>query len=182
MDTRKRPRRWTAERPLAASAVFAVFTTLPAAAAQQQTAIECGPAQDLAAHAYTELRNAILQHDYSGACRLRNVFWQIEKYGGACPNVSKMATLLAEKSLGRNDICPGSSGIVTGIVTGVGAQGGTSGSSSSGSATVSSSNGGGSVTGSSGSSGSTGSTGSSGAGSSSTSTGSTDAAGSTVGR
>jgi len=178
MDTRKRPRRWTAERPLAASAVFAVFTTLPAAAAQQQTAIECGPAQDLAAHAYTELRNAILQHDYSGACRLRNVFWQIEKYGGACPNVSKMATLLAEKSLGRNDICPGSSG----IVTGVGAQGGTSGSSSSGSATVSSSNGGGSVTGSSGSSGSAGSTGSSGAGSSSTSTGSTDAAGSTVGR
>lgn len=179
MNNRKRPRRWAAEHSLAAFAAFAALGALPATAAPQQSAIECGPAQDMAAHAYTELRNAILQHDYSGACRLRNVFWQIEKYGSACPNVSKMAALLSEKSLGRNDICPASSGIVTGI----GAQGGTSGSTSAGSATMSGSNGGGSITSSSGSSGSSGNTGSSSSGSSSTGTGTgTDASGSGVGR
>jgi len=173
MNTRKRPRRWMVEL------LLAVPAALPASAAPERATIDCGPAQDLASHAYTELRNAILQRDFSGACRLRNVFWQIEKYGGACPNVSKMATLLAEKNLGRNDSCP--------RLTTYAPNGGSFGSSgSAGSDTASSNNtGAGLVTGSSGTSGSSGSASSSGS-SGSTSTGGSDtgadSSGAAVGR
>lgn len=99
MNTKKRPRRQVAELLLALPAA------LPASAAPQQAAVDCRPVQEMASYAYTELRNAILQRDFSGACRLRNVFWEIEKYGGGCQNIRKMASSLSERQLGRNDAC-----------------------------------------------------------------------------
>jgi hypothetical protein len=142
-----------------------VSTSSPA----QEARIDCGAMHAMASQAYSEIRNAILDKDYASAYRLKNVFWEIEKYGGRCQSVRGLGRLLSEKRLGPKDnYIPPPKVTSTGVV-----DGGSYGASGTSGSTASPSEG--SLSGYSGSSGTSSSSGSMGTtGTSGTSTQSTN--------
>ena len=112
-------------------AAFAVLVSMPSAA--QEVRIDCGAIHAMASQAYSEIRNAVAAEDYPSAYRLKNVFWEIEKYGGNCQSVRGLGKLLSENRLGPKDSYSAPPKISKTIVSDGGSYGasGTSGSTAS---------------------------------------------------
>lgn len=127
-------------RHLLSSLLVATFSALLSTSSlAQEIRLDCGAMQAMASQAYTETRNSILAKDYPSAYRLKNVFWEIEKYGSKCESVRVLGKMLSEKRLGPKDTYSpttkvSSTAVIDGGSYGVsGSSGTTSGTSGTGS-------------------------------------------------
>jgi len=173
MNPRHRPRH------LPSRLLVAIFPALVSTSSSaQEVRIDCGAMTAMAAQAYSEIYNAISAQDYRSAYRLKNVFWEIEKYGGKCKDVRGLGKKLSENRLGPKDSYTGPPKVSSTIVTdpgSFGATGSAGNTASSPEGSVSGFSGSSGTSSASGSVGTTGTTGS--AGTSSTSGTSTQSTG-----